>query len=251
MSDCPTCSKRSLRRNGLVSVPNAWLAAVFSSYVKGGGSVYVKWTDLPYATPGSRIHKGLSKLYPDGVVKLRIKVGGLPASTLGAVAYPQAGGSITASFQPGLKRAKRTIHHELRHAVQHLGDMALRASMSKKEAARVKASPKGKLSGRFGRPKPSTVKALRGWKSEVKAGKKKGTQAAWYYRSPSEYQPHVGDAASAVLEKLPNDPTDKQVRARIRHVVASRPIFQYLSEAELRDALRSLYGAVRNTLDAT
>ena len=239
----------SRRRNAVVRVPESWVQATLALYAQGGGSVKLHWAELPYATPGSRIYKGLKKLYPGGQIKLKVKVGDLGPTTLGSTPYPKPGRSVTVGLRPSLKRPQETATHELRHVVQHIGDMALRATMTKKEAARAAASPKKKMSGRFGRPRPRTVKALRGWKKDVKTKGQKVSGASWYYRSPSEYLPHVGDAAAAVLRKLPADPTDAQVRARIRHVVASRPIFQHLSPHEKRDALRALYADVMTGLE--
>ena len=245
-----TCS--SCRRNGNLRVPEAWVTALHSAYVKNKPkqNVYVKVHDLVYATPGSRIEKGLLKLYPSGTIKLRIRVKALPPGVGGSTPYPKPGGTVEMTIRPGMKRGKSVIRHEMRHVVQHLGDMALRATMTAKDKARVKAGTKGKLAGRFGRPSPKTVKALRGWKADVKKKGKQVSGAAWYYRSPSEYLPHTGDAAGAVIRKLPADPTDKEVRARIRHVLKTRPIFQHLSRAERRDAISALYAEVRDTLDA-
>jgi hypothetical protein len=236
------------RRNGIVKVPASWVQAADLLYADGGGKVKLHWAELPYAQdPKSRISKGLSKLYPDGTLTFKLGVKHM-ASALGSTPYPKPGGVLAMDLRPDLPH-NATLIHEMRHVVQHLGDMALRATMSAKDKKRVAQSGKGKLSGRFGRPKPRTVKALRGWKSQVKAGKAKGSKTEWYYRSPSEYQPHVGDAAAAVLRKLPDYPTEADVRNLIRKVTAKRALFMHLSTKEKRDALTSVYGMVMNTID--
>jgi hypothetical protein len=235
-----------MRRNGVVQVPDEWVDAVYALYLKGGKhKVYIPWASLPYAKPGTRIAKGLAKLYPKGSFGLKVYTAHSLGSAAGTTAYPQPGRSLEIGLLAGMKRPKNTIRHELRHVVQHLGDMAIRVTLTPAEKKRYKG---GKVSGRFGRPSPKTVAALRGWKQGVKAAQKPVTKAAWYYRSASEYDPHVGDAAAWVVRKLPADPTPKQVNAQILKAFDHRAILQHLTPAEAEDAGRKLYAEVQRLL---
>ena len=238
-------NKRLAARNnpGVVQVPIEWVNAATDWYeaAMAGGPKSIK-VQVPLDTfPYPQLVPTLKKLYGKDTFGLKLHAGKLPPGVGGDTAYPGAGRSITIRIASGIKRPRNTIRHELRHGIQHLGDMALRAEAGK---------TKKEMRGRFGRPKKRTVASLRGRKAQAKAGKTTMTSTEWYLGSPSEFLPHVGDAAAWVVRKLPAEPTNKQVRAQIREAVKRRSIFQALTPRDRENAISSLYTEVYRMLGA-
>jgi hypothetical protein len=234
---CNTC-----RRNGVVKVPDAWVDAATDWYEaahQGKAPTSTK-AQIPLDTfPYPHLVPVLKKLYGKSTFGLKLITGKLPPGVGGDTGYPGAGRSITVRIAANLKRPRGTIRHELRHAVQHLGDMALRAQAGK---------TRKEMRGRFGRPSPATTGRLRGRKALARSGKKPMSKAAWYYHSPSEYHPHVGDAAAWVVRKLPPDPTTAQINKQVRKAVATKSIFTALGSAAKREARQILYVEVMRLL---
>jgi len=237
-------NKRLAARNnpGVVKVPQAWVDETTDWYeaaMKGAEPKTVK-VQVPLDTfPYPHLIPTLKKLYGKDTFGLKLQAVGLPPGVGGDTNYPGPGRPIRVRIAPGIKRPRNTIRHELRHAVQHLGDMALRA-----EAGKTKKD----MRGRFGRPMKRTTASLRGRKAQAKAGKTTMTSTEWYLGSPSEFLPHVGDAAAWVIRKLPDAPTNKQIRDQIRKAVKRRAIFQALAPQDRQDAMAALYTEVLHML---
>jgi hypothetical protein len=201
------------RRNGLVRVPKAWTDALTEQYKTGKGKTFgMPLSAFPYSN--AKLNEGLAKVWPGGVVPIRLTIKSSLGSAAGVASREMNGGvpGVRIAIKKGLGagRSRSTIRHELRHAIQFIGDDALKSiglGMGKK-----KKDP-------FGRPPPAVTRQLRGFRKAAKYGHLKGqvSGSTIYAQSPSEFYPLIGSAADYIAgQYLPPNPTDAQINAAIR-----------------------------------
>ena len=251
-----------MKQNPLVYVPSAWVDAMTDWYLNGPykTTLYAPISSFPYQT--KRLKAGLAAVYgPDGLIPFEVKRSAGPGAA-GATAYPDADGVIKLGYMPDMSPgyARSVVRHELRHAVQHLGDLALRATMTagEKQAVAKRAKKYGKpaasvkMRGRFGRPSPKTTARLRTViHPKTKAGKILLSKVGGKYQhQPSEYHPHVGSAADGFVAKLSGNETAQEFNDKLRaYTQKSSARLARIPGTPRIEAIKQFYGEVMRLIE--
>jgi hypothetical protein len=199
---------KARRRNGLTRVPKAWTDLVTKQYKTGKGKTFnLPLSAFPYSN--AKLDAGLAKVWPGGVVPLRLNVwkGGnrlmlaVPVDREMIKGVPGVRIIVERDLTPS--RARAAIRQVLREAVRYIGDAAL-AGVTAWDMRLVKRVR------RFGRPSPAVARDLRARRRRDKAGFGGAVPPSHFYRQ-------IGKAADYIVGKyLPPDPTDAEINDAIR-----------------------------------